>query len=161
MAKKKRTPVVRKKKSKQCHIHAGGWSEHGAPVFIKLNNEKVNIVAPIGDYYFLEGLPSIPNESFKNYLDYCRSDYFKRLKAEVLRLANGKCKKCKKKANTAHHLKYRPYWSDTKLKDCIAICHKCHNKIHRKAKKNRQKRLMNKLIAPIVRYEYEDFYAGI
>lgn len=82
------------------------------------------------EYYFLKSLPLIPNNSFASYLDYCKSKYFQRLKKEVLRLANGKCSQCKGEACTAHHIKYRQQWTETKLKDCVAICNDCHSRIH-------------------------------
>lgn len=82
-------------------------------------------------YAFLKGLPLIPNSEFENYLAYCKSKYFKRLKAEILKRADYKCKVCNGKANTAHHKKYRNKWTETKLKDCISICNPCHAKIHK------------------------------
>lgn len=81
-------------------------------------------------FYFLKGLPVVKNNHFENYLAYCKSLYFKRLKAEILKLANHKCKLCGKKANTAHHTKYRSYWVKTELQDCIAICNPCHKQVH-------------------------------
>jgi hypothetical protein len=81
-------------------------------------------------YYFLKGLKRIPNKKFKNYLGYCRSKYFKRLKAEVLKLADYECVKCEGKATTAHHLRYRNQWTDSRLIDCIAVCQECHDKEH-------------------------------
>jgi 5-methylcytosine-specific restriction endonuclease McrA len=82
------------------------------------------------DYYFLKNLPLVPNKSFASYIDYCKSKYFQRLKKEVLRLANGKCSHCKGEAHTAHHIKYRQQWTETKLKDCVAICNGCHSRVH-------------------------------
>jgi len=73
---------------------------------------------------------SRPNSYFKNYLDYCRSDYFITLKKLVLERDKYKCQKCNGKAQTAHHEKYRERWTDSKVKDCIAICHKCHENLH-------------------------------
>ena len=75
-------------------------------------------------------LRSVPNSFFKSYKDYCKSIYFKSLKEEVLNKYKNTCTVCKKDANTAHHKKYRERWSDSQVKDCIAVCNKCHYKIH-------------------------------
>jgi hypothetical protein len=84
-------------------------------------------------YVFLRGLTRIPNDRFKNYPDYCRSLYFIRLKAQVLRNANNKCSKCGHKAQTAHHEIYRSWWTNSLPQDCQAVCHKCHQLIHKLA----------------------------
>jgi len=75
--------------------------------------------------------PIIPNNSFEDYSDYCKSKYFIALKSAVLNKYGGLCQKCNKKANTAHHLKYRNQWTDSRVQDCIAVCNPCHEKIHR------------------------------
>lgn len=79
---------------------------------------------------FLKNLRIVDNDHFKDYLDYCKSPYFKRLKKEVLKRYNGFCQYCGNKANTAHHLHYRSKWTATELEDCIAVCNKCHSEIH-------------------------------
>ncbi len=81
-------------------------------------------------YYFLDGLEIVANSNFKNYAEYCGSAYFKKLKREVLRLAGYRCKYCKGKAVTAHHLTYRDKWAGSRLSDCVAVCHPCHMKQH-------------------------------
>lgn len=70
------------------------------------------------------------NSYFKNYLDYCSSKWYKDLKYKVLRKYNYKCQKCGGVANTAHHLKYRGKWVNSKVSDCIAICNHCHKLEH-------------------------------
>jgi ribosomal protein S27AE len=86
-------------------------------------------------YGWLGNLPFRDNRAFKDYRDYCRSDYFKRLKAEVLRRDGYKCRKCGQKALTAHHEKYRWQWTRSRTEDCIAICDPCHKNIHFPPKK--------------------------
>jgi len=72
-----------------------------------------------------------PNTYFANYLHYCRSKWFRRIKQQVLKRDNYKCRKCGNNADTAHHLKYRNKWADTKIQDCISICNPCHARIHK------------------------------
>lgn len=111
-------------------MHLGGESQNGEPVILKLAPPKVVKLVIEKKYKFLKGLNRIENNAFENYLDYCKSDYFKRLKLEVLKRAKHKCSNCKGQAHTAHHVRYRAKWTDSKPTDCIPICNTCHNKIH-------------------------------
>lgn len=123
---------LRKVKSKYRNLDNSESSPENGAVKVVKGNRVPEMYDPNSEYYFLRGLPIVSNSHFGTYPNYCRSDYFKRLRAEVLRLADGKCYRCKKTAQTAHHIRYNRLWAETKLSDCRAVCHKCHTKIHLK-----------------------------
>lgn len=85
------------------------------------------------------------NDYFENYKDYCKSDWYKRLKKSVLMRDKNRCVYCKSIAETCHHKRYRKKWTRSRVEDCEAVCWRCHNIIHEDKK-------------PITDYEY---YAGI
>jgi hypothetical protein len=92
--------------------------------------EKEKVLYRESFYSWLGNLPFRENEIFKDYSAYCRSEYFRRLKAEVLLRDRGKCRVCGQKAHTAHHEKYRWQWTRSRVEDCIAVCNPCHQNIH-------------------------------
>jgi ribosomal protein L44E len=56
------------------------------------------------------------------------------LRTEVLKKAGFKCKKCGKRATLAHHKKMKSQYPALMfdIKNCVALCWICHQKIHGK-----------------------------
>ena len=65
-----------------------------------------------------------------NHREYLKSDYWKKLRLEILFRDNFLCKDCKSKATDVHHLNYDFVKTQHEKEYCISLCRKCHDKRH-------------------------------
>ena len=71
----------------------------------------------------------------QRYNDYLQSDHWKQLRLSVLKRANFKCERCASDkiitdAHHVHHINYRNL-IDVGMTDLMAVCERCHKKIHK------------------------------
>ncbi len=65
---------------------------------------------------------------FKNYKEYLQSSLWYQKREFFLKL-NPKCKKCRKESTEVHHISYENIGNEGG-RDLMALCRKCHKKIH-------------------------------
>ena len=73
-----------------------------------------------------------------SYIDYLKSEHWKKLKLKTLRRKRYKnCSKCNSTENiNLHHKHYRFLMHIHELHSIVPLCNSCHNKIHILAKEN-------------------------
>lgn len=73
---------------------------------------------------------------YKDYHEYLKSDDWKRKSESRKKVDNCECVICGSKENLrVHHIKYRPVFSDTKVKsELITLCENCHEEYHEREK---------------------------
>lgn len=60
------------------------------------------------------------------------SDEWERLRTYVLERDEYKCRKCGSAINVeVHHIKYPEVWGEEDPRDLIALCHDCHEELHK------------------------------
>lgn len=65
------------------------------------------------------------------YLEYLKSDHWKKLRAEALFRDRGLCRKCGSGVSVqVHHERYRTPWTACTLEDVICVCPACHQEAH-------------------------------
>lgn len=70
----------------------------------------------------------------ETYRRYLKTQHWQQIRTEVLQRANGRCERCgyepwKPGALQVHHLSYDRVGRES-LEDLVAICPRCHMKIH-------------------------------
>lgn len=70
----------------------------------------------------------------KTYKRYLRTQHWQQIRAKVLQRANGRCERCgyepwRPGTLQVHHLSYDRLGAES-LEDLVAICPRCHMKIH-------------------------------
>lgn len=65
------------------------------------------------------------------YAQYRKSAHWRGLRSRRVHIANRHCEGCGKLTEVfeVHHVRYRSTWFDTILKDLMALCPKCHDRI--------------------------------
>lgn len=63
---------------------------------------------------------------------FLKSEEWQTLRVEALVANKARCYVCGKSdvSNDAHHIRYRPRWQDTKVKDLVILCRKHHELVH-------------------------------
>jgi hypothetical protein len=71
-----------------------------------------------------------PKKPYKNYTEYLNSERWAILRKVIIKRANYRCDICtSKEPLQVHHLNYKRIFHES-YTDLIAICKKCHEKIH-------------------------------
>lgn len=86
---------------------------------------------------------------FSTYADYLASELWSRIRAEVIRLADGKCFCCGAKATQAHHTNYKiGTLNGESLAGIQAVCRDCHTRIelHEDGRKTKTKEVAARTI---------------
>lgn len=94
---------------------------------------------------------------------YLKSEHWKNLKNQRLKISNNSCEICKQKRNLdCHHLDYKNIY-DVSVYDLQILCRKCHREIHGKIRKNniKIKKVYNKRISRVSLNESIDFTKSI
>lgn len=66
----------------------------------------------------------------QEYQDYLKSEQWKDLRAQVYQRAQSKCELCGRTAAAIHHIKYPKNYSEDSLGNLVAVCKRCHMKLH-------------------------------
>ena len=66
------------------------------------------------------------------YIEYLKSDDWRKRRKQLMEEANWTCSKCGEKATQLHHLNYYNVGDEELDTDVIAVCTDCHNEIHGK-----------------------------
>ena len=72
------------------------------------------------------------NAAYSSYREYLRHPRFRAARAEAMRRARGRCKRCGATATEVHHDHYPPWGDFDKPEDLEPVCHACHCEIHGK-----------------------------
>ena len=75
----------------------------------------------------------------EKYRSYLNSDAWKAKRAQVLKAAGGKCRRCGARATEVHHETYKRIFNE-RLSDLTALCRGCHEKEHLKPKRKRKRK---------------------
>ena len=74
----------------------------------------------------------------RRYIEYMKSDKWRRIAAERMRIDNHTCQGCGSRGSAnnpleVHHLRYRYiYHEETRIyEDLVTLCHACHKNLHR------------------------------
>lgn len=85
------------------------------------------------------------------YQAYLNSAKWKAKRYKVLRRASFRCEKCgKRQATQIHHLTYRRIFNEP-LTDLLAVCAKCHMRIHGIKNKWRKRWRLGRILAKVIR----------
>ena len=66
-------------------------------------------------------------EDYQNYLN---SPGWAALRAAAYRRAGSRCELCGKEAEAIHHIKYPKNYSEDTMDNLLAVCKRCHMKLH-------------------------------
>ena len=77
----------------------------------------------------------------QNYGKYLKSEAWRKKRTTILKKAGYRCRRCGVRATEVHHENYKRVFNE-KLSDLTAICRSCHQKVHTKKRKPRQKRVL-------------------
>ena len=68
--------------------------------------------------------------AIKNYQDYLQSKEWASLRDRAYERADGTCELCGGKPKAVHHIKYPKHNDTDKLRNLLAVCGDCHDKLH-------------------------------
>jgi len=69
------------------------------------------------------------------YAEYLKSSTWHRFRLKVLERELGRCQACAAQATVVHHIRYPKILGEERLEWLYALCARCHDEIHRRARK--------------------------
>ncbi len=100
----------------------------GAEYLSTISHETINL--KMSPYTIRDSI--LRSMGYKSYADYLSSDRWKKIRASIFKLYDGKCAKCSGLGCDVHHLAYDTltmYGHLSRIKNLILLCRSCHESI--------------------------------